>query len=580
MRVGRYNINDKPVARGSQGAVHFATHDDGYQVAIKIASEHHLAPGALRWEMEVLDALEVAGVNGVVRCVDRIEVSGRPAMVMPRYPSHLGQWLEAVVHRPGPGSLREILTYAASLARILSRVHAMQLEGRTLVHRDVKPENIFIDPQGQLHLGDFGAALSIDGLRELELALYGTPMWAPLDQVLPGRTIPDPTWDTYAVCVILYAAITGARPAYQADPRELLTAQGRLLWELGQRAIAAQGDHSRTLRLAFADERARAATGDLVALTGTAALNPADRAALEAGLRRLTKLAGMEAVAPLSRGLWSILTRGLSPVSHPSPPNRYRNGADLAEALEDLLSLLGPPRRPTPVPVDHPARINPSGMGALEDEAPAPRRAGGGAWVWGALLLAGTAGAWWYLRAHPQQEPMVLLAEREVGEASVLVGPFYLDRLEVSRDQWAACAEAGACPPLKDATGPLPATGMSAAEAAAYCAWRGHRLPTELEWIRAAGEGTWPWGEDRATCDQAVALGCGEGLQPVGTHPQGATREGIEDLAGNAWEWVQGAKGPVLMGGAVDSPLAELGRRGRWEPPAERPWLAGVRCAR
>lgn len=133
---------------------------------------------------------------------------------------------------------------------------------------------------------------------------------------------------------------------------------------------------------------------------------------------------------------------------------------------------------------------------------------------------------------------------------SVFVEAFYIDRYEVTNEEYKAFLDAtGHDPPRhwKDGTFPpgearYPVTGVSWYDAQAYLQWKGKRLPTEAEWEKAArgDDGrVYPWG-DAFIPEWLNINGDGdlyEMTAPVGSFPQGVSPYGVFDMAGNVWEW-------------------------------------------
>ena len=104
-------------------------------------------------------------------------------------------------------------------------------------------------------------------------------------------------------------------------------------------------------------------------------------------------------------------------------------------------------------------------------------------------------------------------------------------------------------------------------QASKYAKFKGGRLPSESEWKYAATSGgknqKYPWGNDEPTCDKAVMkgngnYGCGKNSTwPVCSKPAGNTAQGLCDMAGNVWQWMQDKYQDSYIGAPVDGSAFE-----------------------
>jgi Sulfatase-modifying factor enzyme 1/Domain of unknown function (DUF4062)/NACHT domain len=134
-----------------------------------------------------------------------------------------------------------------------------------------------------------------------------------------------------------------------------------------------------------------------------------------------------------------------------------------------------------------------------------------------------------------------------------------------------------------------PVTGVNWFEASAYAAWAGARLLTRAEWEWAAlgkQRREYPWGNKEPDATRANYTETGpRQVTPVGLYPCGATPEGVEDMAGNVWEWTSSRYEPgeykVLRGGSWNNDASLLRVSDNFNyPPVYRYNFIGFRVAR
>jgi eukaryotic-like serine/threonine-protein kinase len=204
--LGKYRIIE-PLGSGGFATVYLA--EDTWidkRVAIKVPHRQNLDFGELLKEPRLLASMSHPNIVMVITA----EKQDNTFFIVMEYVP--GDTLETIIMERGPMELMRALDFTAQICNAVEHAHK-----HNVLHRDLRPANIFVTDKGQLKVGDFGTA------RVIEIAAHGTtvigspPYMAP--EQFEGRAVLAS--DLYSVGVTAYQMLTGSLPYDTPAPADL-----------------------------------------------------------------------------------------------------------------------------------------------------------------------------------------------------------------------------------------------------------------------------------------------------------------------------------------------------------------------
>jgi len=205
---GRYRL-ERTLGHGGMASVYLAQDSElERSVAVKILAQHLAADDTLRrrFVRESRLAARLAHPN-VVSVFDAGEDDGVPFIVM-EYVE--GETVADLLLRRGKLPPAEAVEIVIQACAGLEHAHRAGL-----VHRDVKPQNVLVTPDGTVKVADFGIAWAAESTRLTEAGtLLGTAAYLAPEQTADGEI--TPATDVYSLGVVLYELLAG-RPPYVVE---------------------------------------------------------------------------------------------------------------------------------------------------------------------------------------------------------------------------------------------------------------------------------------------------------------------------------------------------------------------------
>ena len=209
---GRYRVVRK-LGTGGMANVYLAEDQElGRSVAIKMLDERHSQDEQFveRFRREAKNAAGLSHPN-IVSIYDRGQAEGTYYIAMEYLE---GRTLKELLIARGPTPLAVAIDYARQILSALGFAHR-----HGIVHRDIKPHNVVVAPDGRLKVTDFGIARSGTSQMTETGSIIGTAQYLSPEQA-KGAPV-TPASDIYSVGIVLYEMLTGLVPFTGDTPLEI-----------------------------------------------------------------------------------------------------------------------------------------------------------------------------------------------------------------------------------------------------------------------------------------------------------------------------------------------------------------------
>jgi formylglycine-generating enzyme required for sulfatase activity/predicted Ser/Thr protein kinase len=580
----RYRIV-KLLGQGGFGAIYRAW-DTSLDCPRALKENFDTSPEAQRQFKREAQILTTLTHSNLPKVIDHFIIPGQGQYLVMDYIE--GEDLGTMQEKAG-GPLPEgqVLNWIEQVCAALEYLHS---QNPPIIHRDIKPKNIRITPQGKAMLVDFGIAkVCYPDVSTITGAKAVTPGYSPQEQYGVAKT--DVRSDIYALGATLYHLLTGKQPVESVlrtmgvpldapgKHNPLISARTQSLVMKAMETMPEKRFQSivelRQMLAVGSDQPVIAPVGvtgvqrtvpQISVQRHSARPLPASRPMPWDWQKALLGLGAAGALVVIVLGIVFVLLmlfRGAGD-DLPAGSTYIVISETPAPALEPTHALeLVQPQTPTPLAVSP----TPTGLAQqITDEkgvtmllVPA-----------GEFTMGGNADA---ALAECQRSAASNECERDwfsdiEPPHQVYMDDYYIDRTEVTNASYVQCVADRACSPPKKTTSNThssyygnhdfsnyPVLYIDWQQAKTYCAWRGAVLPTEAQWEKAArgADGRlYPWGSSFDGtkvnfCDKNCSLDWADknwddgyaDAAPVGSYMAGASVYGVLDLAGNVWEWVQ-----------------------------------------